>query len=1411
MKKLKPIYALFITLFLLYAFSANPPNGRTGAPGEGKCTDCHATNNSGFEGMVGIQGLPAVIMPNTTYNLSVVTKVITGNPNRSGFQLVILDDGNGSVGTLANAGASSTTTLSGGKTYFEHNPAQSFGTVDSVAWTVDWTSPNSISGDSVIIYVNSIIGNGIGNSGDLMVSNRTATSFQGAVLDPVIVSISNSSDVSCFGGSDGTATASASGGNGNITFAWSNDSAGATISNLSMGTYLVTASDTDGNSATASIMINQPSQLMVDVSNQINIDCNNTMGTATVIASGGTPDYTYGWSSGDSSNVANLSSGTFTVTATDANQCTATTTVTISEDTRAPLADAGFDIEINCNSPTTAIQLDGRNSSTGTGVQYLWTTTDGHIVSGDSTLMPIVDSAGAYILMVTNTANGCATNDTVVITHNLTLPEANAGTTMQLDCGTTELTLNGTGSTGDNITYLWTTSDGNIIRNDSTLMPVISAAGTYTLTVTNTANGCSSSASVNITQDANMPNASAGETMQLDCNNNTVTLNGSGSTGASISYLWTTVDGNIVSGDSTLTPVADSAGTYTLTITNLTNSCSATSSVIITEDFTLPTADAGVAMQLDCGATELTLNGTGSTGDNITYLWTTSDGNIIRNDSTLMPVINAAGTYTLDVANITNGCSSSASVIITQNINMPIADAGAMMQLDCNNGTVTLNGNGSIGDGITYFWATLNGNIVSGDSTLTPIVDAAGIYTFSVTNNNNACSATDTVVVTQDANAPNANAGETMQLDCNNDTVTLNGSGSTGDNIVYSWTTEDGNITSGASTLAATIDQAGTYTLTVTDTSNACSAAAAVTISNNRTAPIADAGAGKQLACGDSTISLDGSSSSIGIDISYQWSTENGNIVSGGNTTTPVVDAAGTYILTVLDATNGCSATASVSVTTLASSDIFAASGDADQLTCNKSIITLSGSGSEGDHIVYEWSTENGNILEGTNTLTPSVDAPGKYTLTVRDTSSGCFAESFINISQDDTAPGARVEGSQQLDCNTTSTTLNGHSDAIFHLSYQWTTEDGNIISGASTQTPLINASGTYSFTVTDTINGCSSTASITISQDAALPAASAGPSMQLDCNTDTLTLNGSGSTGDNFTYLWTTADGNIIDGAATLTPRVDAPGSYTLTVTDTTSGCANTASVAVNMNVQQPIANAGANQQMICANSTITLNGSGSIGDNFTYFWCTQDGSIVSGGETPTAIIDGPGLFEYIVTNTSNGCVSIDTVTVTEIDELVLTLDTTSAGAATVSATGGTMPYSYNWSTDPVQTESTVKGLLAGDYRVTVTDNNGCTDTLTVTIEISTGVADLDKELESLQIYPNPANAYFEIDLVFNRSQKGSILILNAIGQHQWQQVFNNKKLFYQIDTNDWLPGIYYLLITTEHGIKTEEIAIVR
>ena len=156
-----------------------------------------------------------------------------------------------------------------------------------------------------------------------------------------------------------------------------------------------------------------------------------------------------------------------------------------------PIAQAGTADPIGCN--TTSISLNGNGSSSSGNLSYLWTTSNGNILSGETTLNQSVDATGTYILVVTDEDNGCTAESTVTVTGSTDLPNADAGMPTNLTCATTELSLDGSNS--DMGTYLWTTMNGNIISGNTTLTPTIDLPGTYQLEVT-ASNGCVSTLSL---------------------------------------------------------------------------------------------------------------------------------------------------------------------------------------------------------------------------------------------------------------------------------------------------------------------------------------------------------------------------------------------------------------------------------------------------------------------------------------------------------------------------------------------------------------------------------------------------------------------------------------------------------------------------------------------------------------------------------------------------------------------------------------------------------------------------------------------------------------------------------------------------------------------------------------------------
>ena len=163
---------------------------------------------------------------------------------------------------------------------------------------------------------------------DIVISSNPTAS-------PVVASAVVDNHVSVNGGTDGQATASASGGVPGYTYAWSDGQVTATASGLFAATYTVTVTDSNGAFDTASVTITEPTAVVASAVVDNNVTVNGgTDGQATASASGGVPGYTYAWSDGQvTATATSLSAATYTVTVTDSNGAFDTASVTISEPT----------------------------------------------------------------------------------------------------------------------------------------------------------------------------------------------------------------------------------------------------------------------------------------------------------------------------------------------------------------------------------------------------------------------------------------------------------------------------------------------------------------------------------------------------------------------------------------------------------------------------------------------------------------------------------------------------------------------------------------------------------------------------------------------------------------------------------------------------------------------------------------------------------------------------------------------------------------------------------------------------------------------------------------------------------------------------------------------------------------------
>lgn len=405
-KRNRILFLLFSALIAL-SNSSNPPDGRTGAPFDGLCSDCHGGGS--FEGDITLTGLPTDIMPNTTYNLTLTITATSGNPMVGGFQVVGVNQSNQNSGDLINTSTETGTSFSSGREYLDHRGAKSF-SGNTVIWNFDWKSPNGPNGSSHRLYFAGNLANGNGSSsGDKIVNDFFSTTMVGGG-DPLTVMITNKTNVSCFGEMDGTATALASGGSPPYDYNWSNGASTNQATGMGPGVYTVTVTDNSASSATNSVLITEPPLLKATVQILSHVSCpKGRNGSVTVLPSGGTPPYSIIYSTGSPNN---LSAGLYTVTVTDSKNCLKEVEFEITE----PEA---YNVELlnllhpKCPDDSTGKIFIGVSGAT-PPYKYKWS-------SGELTDSIIGKTAGTYTVTITDIKN-CGTTSSYSLNSIDTIP-----------------------------------------------------------------------------------------------------------------------------------------------------------------------------------------------------------------------------------------------------------------------------------------------------------------------------------------------------------------------------------------------------------------------------------------------------------------------------------------------------------------------------------------------------------------------------------------------------------------------------------------------------------------------------------------------------------------------------------------------------------------------------------------------------------------------------------------------------------------------------------------------------------------------------------------------------------------------------------------------------------------------------
>jgi gliding motility-associated-like protein len=1111
---------------------------------------------------------------------------------------------------------------------------------------------------------------------NLCTRTQTITITQPNVLNATLTATSLLCNADC----STTITSTVSGGTPGYTFSWApGGQTTPSITNQCAGTYTLTVTDANGCTRVVTIVVSQPTPLVI-IPSSTNVTCAGLCtGSATVIAGGGTPAYSYSWAptAQTTASISSLCAGTYTVTVEDANSCTMTSTVTITEPTLLlsnPSVVSDPLCSGNCNGSVTGAPSGGTPPYTTNWLPGAYAGEPGLTITGLC--------AGTYTLVTTD-ANSCSSNQSVTITQPPPLSAPITGSTSSCNVCNGTATVSPTGGTPP-YTFVWSDPSAQTTAVATGLCPNV----TYTVTITD-ANGCTASGSVTISQTIQITITTSNTTLScFGACDGIATANAAGGANP-YTFLWLTVPGGVqVPGGTGQTVTGLCAGTYEVIVSDA-NGCLNRDSITFTNppDITVTSSQNNASCGGVCDGTA-TINALGGTGA-YTYSWNTSPVQNTQNATGL-----CAGSYTGTVTDAM-GCSDSVVVTITEQmivVDNPIISDANCLQSDGSITVAPTGGNGTY----SYFWGP---GVITGQGTATATNLPTGNYTLTITTGS--CTYNFNYLISN-INGPTLSMVHT-DVTCNGDcngTATVTASGGAG-GFVYDWSPAN---PSGDGTPAVTALCGGiTYSLSVTDAAG-CITLDTVTIIDP--APVSPNPVVVNESCGGScngSITLN-PSGGVG-PYAFLW--------TGGGQTTPSLTGlcAGAYTVTVTDA-NGCDSTLVINITsppllTVAVTPTNVQCANA----CNGEALAVASGGSGGGY-TYVWPN-----LPPSNILAQVVNlCPGPQIVIVTD-GNNCTATDTVDIIEPPllTTTTSQVNSSCNASCDGIAVVTAAGGTPGYN--YTWTGAAG--IPDNDTASALCPAS--YNVTVTDA-NGCtSSPLPIVITDPAGI-----SPGVTFTnplCNgsaTGTATSNATGGTLP-YTYDWNpgTPPG---DGSASVTGLVAGP--YSLTITDA-MGCSNTQNFTL---INPSILNANpSSTSPLCVNScngSATATPIGGTAGGYSFSWSP------GGAITQTATGLCPNVYTVIVADI-NGCrdtASIAVVNPAGIDVAVSSTPSSCGvcdGTISLTPLTGIPSYSYLWSPAPTigQGTANASSVCADLYNVTVTDGNGCDSTFAIALSDAGGV----------------------------------------------------------------------------------------
>ena len=1156
--------------------------------------------------------------------------------------------------------------------------------------------------------------------------------------DEMEATIEDFTNVSCFGGSDGSATISAIGGSNSFSYLWNTvpPQTGPTATGLAAGIYLVAISDNNGCDTTkyVPVSINGPATALVMDVAITGMRCGDVEdGAADVTLSGGQAPYTYQWSDSFGNHtgiedVTGLGAGDYFLHVFDAFGCALDTSFSLTEP--APITLQATVAAVPCQGSTTGSIDAVAGGGTGT-IVIAWSGPNG-FTANTASISNL--EAGDYILTLTDD-NACALADTfsvfvsappqlsTLISNHNGVPISCSGAAD----GAIDLTI--LGGTAP-FTIDWTNGLGfSSAQEDIDSL----TAGGYQVTVSD-ALGCTSDTLVVLNAPTSISIASVlGSTNgnNITCfggNDGSIDLTVSGGT-APFLFAWT-------SGDTTEDLASGSAGAQSVTITDA-NGCTTSGNWTLTEPAPIGIAASvfahsngfgiSCATQADGAIDALISGGTAPH----TIAWIGPNG-FSSNSASISGIV--AGAYTISITDA-NGCVNDTTVNVTEpsaiTAQLTATTYNAGTNISCaggSNGAIQSAVNGGI-PGYQLSWSGPNG-YTSTDALIQNIV--AGPYSLMITDASG-CQHTVSTTLTEpqplDVTALLSDAGAGFQVGCagNDGFIDLSIVGGTPQYAIgWSGPNGFGSMNEGINGLAA-----GDYMLEVMD-ANGCVSNDTITLLAPSAAQLSYVVNGTDCS-GSPNGSIDVTINAGATPVTFVWTGPN-----GFNSTNEDLSnlANGDYIATITDAA-GCVSThtETISGPTPLTAGAYLSFYGIYNLQCqgdSTGVIELDPQGGNGPFAV----NVSGPGGYASSNFDHTALVAGDYQISITD-ALGCSLDTVITLSE----PGTSIDATLSVSLYPSGTNVScfgssdGSIDATINggfgpFTFLWRGPDSTEF---ATEDITGLPAGTYAYelVVTDA-NQCSFFTNVILTQPDAPLANSFTISQYNDNNISCAGMN-DGS-----------IDATVVGGSPGYAVTWNGPagfnannedianliaGTYTFTVTDT-NGCTLSTPVdlvapqALSAALDAPLTVGGTNISCFGANDgDISASVSGGT-QNYVLVWTGPNGFASDQQQISNL---APGDYCLTVTD-ANGCTAQNCITLTEPELLAASTTTqpancgASVGSADLSVTGGSTPYSFLWDNGAMLED--ISGLPANSYGVTITDVNGCSVNTTATV---TGTPDVD------------------------------------------------------------------------------------